>query len=79
MLISVELDPALQARVDQEARRVGMTQSALVKDTLERALGLRDPAKLLRQVRSNTPMGDPDASENVSEKVRARLSAQRTD
>jgi len=79
MLISVELDPALQARVDQEARRLGMTQSALVKDTLERALGLRDPAKLLRQVRSNTPMGDPDASENVSEKVRARLSAQRTD
>ena len=78
MLISVELDPALQARVDQEARRLGMTQSALVKDTLERALGLRDPAKLLRQVRSNTPMGDPDASENVSEKVRARLSAQRT-
>lgn len=73
MLISVELDPALQARLDQEARRLGMTQSALVKDTLERALGLRDPAKLLRQVRSNTPMGDPDASENVSEKVRARL------
>ena len=73
MLISVELDPALQARLDQEARRLGMTQSALIKDTLERALGLRDPAKLLRQVRSNMPMGDPDASENVSDKVRARL------
>lgn len=73
MFISVELDPALQAR------RLGMTQSTLVKDTLERALGLKDPAKLLREVRSNTPMGDPDASESVSEKVRAKLSARRTD
>lgn len=79
MAISVRLDPALEARLDQEARRLGITKSEFVKNAQERALGIRNPAKLLQEVRSDTPMGDPDASENVSENIGAKLRAQRTD
>lgn len=79
MPISVRLDPALEARLDQEVRRLGVTRSEFVKDALERVLGIKSPATLLQQVRSNTPMGDPDASENVSTKVKARLGAKHSD
>ena len=77
MTLSVRLDPTLEARVDQEARRLGISKSEFVKDALERVLGIKNPAKLLRAVRSGTPMGDPDASRNVSKRVRAKLRAKR--
>lgn len=77
MTLSVRLDPVLEARVDKEARRLGITKSEFVKDALERVLGIRNPAKLLRAVRSRTPMGKPDASEDVSSKVKAKLRAKR--
>ncbi|MEO5335200.1 MAG: hypothetical protein H7839_24575 [Magnetococcus sp. YQC-5] len=73
MALSVRLDPALETRVDQEAKRLGITKSAFVKDTLERVLGFKNPAELLKAVRSGAPMGDPDASENVSGKIKAKL------
>lgn len=79
MAISVRLDPTLEAHLNQEIQRLGVTKSEYVKDALERMLGLKNPANLLQQVRSNTPMGDPEASENVSAKVKARLSDQRSD
>lgn len=78
MAISVRLDPALEARLDQEARRLGVTRSEFVKDALERVLGVKSPAKLLQQVRSRTPMGNPQASENVSAGVKAKLRAKRS-
>ncbi|MBP1150836.1 MULTISPECIES: ribbon-helix-helix protein, CopG family [Methylocaldum] len=59
MPISVRLDPALEARLDQEVRRLGVTKSEFVKDALERVLGLKSPASLLQQVRSGTPTGVP--------------------
>ena len=77
MAISVRLDPALEAAMDAEARRLGITKTALVKDSLERRLGLKNPAELLRTVRSGTPMGDPSASEQVSARMKAKLRAQR--
>jgi predicted DNA-binding protein len=77
MALSVRLDPILEAQIAQEAKRLGITKSEFIKDTLERALGLKSPAELLEEVRSGTPMGDPHASENVSEKVRAKLRAKR--
>ncbi|MBN1426692.1 ribbon-helix-helix protein, CopG family [Candidatus Fermentibacteria bacterium] len=79
MPMSVRLDATLEARVEQEARRRGVTKSALVIDALERALGLKDPARLLREIRSLTPMGAPSASEDVSAQVRAKLRAKRSD
>ena len=78
MSLSIQLDPILEAQITQEARRLGMTEAEFVKDTLERVLGLKNPAELLDQICSYTPMGDPDASENVSEKIKAKLYAQRT-
>lgn len=79
MAMSVRLDPLLEARVEQEARRLGITKSEFVKDALERVLGLKNPYALLMQVR------DPDAyragepmttdSENVSALVKEKLRA----
>ena len=77
MPMSIRLDPALEARVDQEARRLGLTKSEFVKDALQRVLGLKNPARLLRAVRSDSPMGDAGASQNVSAKVKAKLRAKR--
>jgi RHH-type rel operon transcriptional repressor/antitoxin RelB len=77
MTLTVRLDPALETKVDQEARRLGMTKSDFVKDAIERVLGLKNPAALLKTVRSRKPMGDPDASANVSKKMKAKLSAKR--
>ena len=79
MAISVRLEPALEARVEAEARRLGTTKSQLVKEALERMLGIRNPAELLKSVRSGTPMGNPDASEDVSARMKAKLRAQHPD
>jgi len=76
MAISVRLNVALEARVGEEARRLGITKSGFVKDALERVLGIKNPAELLHAVRSGTPMGDPGASENVSAKMKKKLRAQ---
>lgn len=73
MTLSVRLEPALEARIEQEARRLGISKSEFVKDALERVLGLKSPADLLKQVRSGTPMGVTDTSEQVSQKVRSKL------
>jgi predicted transcriptional regulator len=78
MTLTVRLDAALEARVDQEARRLGITKSEVVKDALERVLGLKDPAALLKAVRSRKPMGDPGASEDVSNRVKAKLREKRS-
>jgi predicted DNA-binding protein len=75
MALSVRLDPALEARVGQEAKRLGITKSEFVKDALERVLGVKNPYHLLQAVRSGTPMGNPKASENVSERFKAKLRA----
>ena len=73
MVLSVRLEPTLEARIEQEARRLGVSKSDFVKDALERVLGLKNPAELLKQVRSGTPMGATDTSGHVSQKVKAKL------
>jgi len=79
MTLTVRLDPALETKVDQEAKRLGVTKSEFVKDAIERALGLRNPAALLKRVRSGKPMGNPHASENVSKKMKVKLGEKRPD
>jgi predicted transcriptional regulator len=79
MTLTVRLDPALETKVDQEAKRLGLTKSEFVKDALERVLGLKNPAALLKAVRGRKPMGNPAASENVSRRIRAKLVEKRTD
>ena len=79
MALSVRLEPAIEARIEEEAHRLGITKSEFVKDAIERVLGLKSPAELLRQVRSSTPLGIDDASEQVSSKVRKKLREKHTD
>ncbi len=79
MALSVRLDPILEARVEQESRRLGISKSDLVKDALEARLGLKDPYDLYLQVRSNLPNGDPFASENTGAGLKAKLRAKRSD
>ena len=78
MALSVRLEPAIEARIEEEAHRLGISKSEFVKDAIERVLGLRSPADLLQQVRSNTPLGTEDASEQVSSKVRKKLREKHT-
>lgn len=68
----------MEARIAQEAQRLGISKSEFVKDALERVLGLKSPAQLLKQVRSNTPIGATNASEQVSKGVRTRLREKRS-
>jgi hypothetical protein len=75
MIISVRLDPSLEIRVARESRRLGITKSDFVKDALERVLGLKNPADLLGVVRSGKAMGNPQASRNVSARMKAQLRA----
>ncbi len=79
MTLTVRLDSALETKVDQEAKRLGITKSEFVKDALERVLGIKNPAALLKVVRSRKPMGHPSASTNVSARMRAKLREKRPD
>lgn len=73
MALSVRLKPDVEARLEEEARRLGISKSEFVKDALERVLGLKNPAELLAQVRSDTPIGSANTSEQVSRKVKKKL------
>jgi predicted DNA-binding protein len=79
MAMSVRLDPTLETRLAQESRRLGITKSEFVKDALERVLGLKNPADLLSTVRSGKAMGNPQASRNVSARMKAKLRAKLPD
>lgn len=79
MALSVRLDPVLEARIEEETRRLGISKSDLVKDALELRLGLKNPYALLRQVRSAADMGRPEASEKTGEGFKAKLRAKRPD
>lgn len=79
MTLSVRLDPILESRLEQEARRLGITKSEFVKDALERVLGMKNPYDLLQQVRDPAAyrVCEPTTfdSENVTAKVKDRLRA----
>lgn len=75
MALSVRLEPKLEARVEQEARRLGVSKSEVVKDALERTLGLKNPAVLLDQVRQRGSSMDAALSESVSERMKSKLCA----
>ena len=78
MTLTVRLDPVLTERVEQESRRLGISKSDLVKDALERLLGLKNPYTLLQEVRSSAPMGKPDASANTGKQFGQKLRAKRS-
>ena len=73
MALSVRIDAELEARIDQEARRLGVSKSEFVKDALERTLGYKNPAELLARVRTGAGAEDPDLSIGVSTRVKGKL------
>jgi predicted DNA-binding protein len=77
--LSVRLDPVLEARVDEESKRLGISKSELVKDALELRLAMKNPYDLLRQVRSGTPAGHVDRSEQTGIGLKVKLRAKRAD
>ena len=79
MAVSVRLDPILEAKLTQQATLLGITKSDFIKDAIERVLGIKNPATLLKQVRSAGKMGRPHASATVSATMKARLRAKRPD
>ena len=52
MALSVRLDPLMEKEVELSAKRQGITKSQFIIAALERALGRKDPYKLLLEVRS---------------------------
>ena len=79
MAVSVRLDPVIEAKLTQQANLLGITKSDFIKDAIERVLGLKNPATLLREVRSGGKLGRRTASANVSRLIKAKLRAQRPD
>jgi predicted DNA-binding protein len=79
MAVSVRLDPVIEAKLTQQAKLLGVTKSDFIKDALERVLGMKDPAALLREVRSGAKLGRKDVSANVSQLMKSKLRAQRSD
>jgi hypothetical protein len=79
MTRSVRLDPIIEAKMEEETKRLGISKTALVKDALEWRLGLKNPCEILRQVRSGTPMGNPSASESAGTALKAKSRAKHTD
>ena len=75
MALSVRLEPALETRLEEEARKLGISKSEFVKDALERTLGIINPAELLSRARSGTPMGNTKASANVRSSVEKKIRA----
>ncbi len=78
MPTSIRLDPALEAQLEAESRRRGVTKSDVIKDALERVLGMKTPKGLLDAVRSGKPMGRPDASTATGAGMKAKLRAKRS-
>ena len=79
MAVSVRLDPVIEAKLTQQAALLGISKSEFIKDAIERVLGLKNPATLLRQIRRGGKMHRPDASANVSELMKTRLRAKHSD
>lgn len=79
MAVSGRLDPVVEAKLTQQANLLGVTKSDFIKDALERVLGMKDPAALLRQTRSGNKLGRRDTPANVSRLMKARLLAKRSD
>ncbi len=50
MAVSVRLDPLLEKQLELFAKRQGITKSQFIVTAIERALGRRDPYKLLVEV-----------------------------
>jgi hypothetical protein len=89
MAVSVRLDPLLEKEVELSAKRQGITKSQFIIAALERALGRKDPYKLLLEVEgefagyeNNQQVPDENLSPMkaaIRAKLRAKHEAQQAD
>ena len=95
MAISVRMDAMLEKELELIAKRRGITKSQFIIEAVERALGHKDPYKLLLQVREETafdkqpyvppaaaadePKGRVATGERVRQKLKARHAAATAD
>lgn len=89
MAVSVRLDPLMEKEVELSAKRQGITKSQFIIAALERALGRKDPYKLLLEVKAEFAGYENDQQvpdENMSPmkaairaKIRAKHEAQQAD
>jgi predicted DNA-binding protein len=69
MAVSVRLDPFMEKELELSAKRQGITKSQFIIAALERALGRKDPYKLLLQVKAEAAsreLAQGDAGEGYS-------------
>jgi hypothetical protein len=57
LAVSVRLDPVIEATLTHHAKLLGIIKSACIKDAIERGLGMKNPATLLREVRDRGKLG----------------------
>lgn len=69
MAVSVRLDPLMEKELELSAKRQGVTKSQFIITALERALGRKDPYKLLMEITAETAgqeEREPTPDENLS-------------
>ena len=62
MAVSVRMDPALEQELESAAKRQGITKSQFIVDAVERALGRKDPYRLLLKVQRAYGLGPGTAA-----------------
>jgi predicted DNA-binding protein len=68
MAVSVRMDPLLEQELEAAAKRKGLTKSQFIIDAVERALGRKDPYRLLMKVQRAYGVSDK-AAEAAAEKA----------
>lgn len=63
MAVSVRMDPLLERELDAAAKRRGITKSQFIVEAVERALGRRDPYRLMQQLQAEESIKYPKAAE----------------
>lgn len=86
MALSLRLDAVMEKRIEEEARRRGISKTDVVKDALERVLGCKNPAEIYREImtrrelRKTDPAGPPtensvDSGKKFAALLRAKYQA----
>ncbi len=57
MTISVRMDPVLEQALTQAAKRLGVTKSQFIIDSVERALDRKNPFELMQRLQAEETQG----------------------
>ena len=86
MTVSVRMDPLMEKNLELAAKQQGITKSQFIIEAVERALGSRDPMRLLHQVQEEfapylaaRPIADDVPPSAMQHELRAEQAAQQAD